>query len=157
MMSLKINRTLQLLIIGIAVGALILAAPQPGSVRSTANRYFLIEASQFAFSPAILRVNPGDRVTIDLVGIDVVHGIYIDGYGLKISADPGQTTRLTFTADRQGLFRFRCSVPCGQLHPFMIGKLFVGPNWLFLRASLLAALSVVIVYIWTHLHHSALI
>ena len=87
-----------------------------------------------------MQVNPGDQVTIDLVATDVVHGIYIDSYELQASADPGQTARLTFIADQAGLFRFRCLVPCGQLHPFMLGKLQVGPNLIFLRAVLLSLL-----------------
>jgi heme/copper-type cytochrome/quinol oxidase subunit 2 len=38
-------------------------------------------------------------------------------------------------ADQPGSFRFRCSVTCGALHPFMIGKLNVGPNWLLWKAA----------------------
>ena len=79
-----------------------------------------------AYSPSILHVNRGDRVTIELVSQDVVHGLSVDGYDLEISADPGQTALLAFTADRPGTFRLRCSVTCGSMHPFMIGKLQVG-------------------------------
>ena len=85
-------------------------------------------------------VNPGDRVTIELVSTDVVHGMYIDGYDLDVQADPGQPQRLTFIADRAGMFRFRCSVTCGELHPFMIGKLHVGQNTLLWRGMGLAVL-----------------
>lgn len=87
-----------------------------------------IEASQYEFEPGVIQVNPGDRVTIELVATDVVHGLYLDGYDLQVTADPGQTARLTFIADRSGTFRFRCSVSCGAMHPFMIGKLRVGNN-----------------------------
>jgi len=59
----------------------------------------------------------GDHVTIDLVSTDVVHGLYLDGYDLNVTADPGQTATLSFVADRSGSFRFRCSVTCGALHP----------------------------------------
>jgi heme/copper-type cytochrome/quinol oxidase subunit 2 len=66
----------------------------------------------------------------------------IDGYNLEMTADPGQTARLTFLTDRPGAFRFRCSVTCGNMHPFMIGKLYVGQNMLLLRASALGILLV---------------
>jgi heme/copper-type cytochrome/quinol oxidase subunit 2 len=54
-----------------------------------------------------------------------------------------QTARLTFVADRPGAFRFRCSVTCGPLHPFMIGRLIVGANVWWWRMIGLAALAVV--------------
>jgi heme/copper-type cytochrome/quinol oxidase subunit 2 len=131
-------------------GALALAAlavvwvPWPASAPAPVDRTIRIEAGDFAFTPPILHANPGDRVTIELVSRDYVHGLHLDGYGLELTADPGETARLTFTADRSGTFRFRCSVTCGALHPFMIGKLSVGPSNLWMRGaalSLLAALA----------------
>ena len=121
----------------------ILFLPFPGNVAEPVERTFQIEASQFAYSPAILSVNPGDQVTIELLATDVVHGLSIDGYKLETTSDPGQTARLTFVADRQGSFRFRCTVTCGNLHPFMIGKLQVGQNELLWRGALLAGLALI--------------
>jgi heme/copper-type cytochrome/quinol oxidase subunit 2 len=107
----------------------------PGSQAAT--RVFRVEARQFEYSPAAFRVNPGDTVTIQLVSTDVVHGLYLDGYGVSVTADPGQTAELTFIADRAGAFRLRCNVTCGAMHPFMIGKLTVGTNeWLYRSISL---------------------
>jgi len=118
----------------IMVGTGLLLAPVPLSRPEPAARTIRIEASSFAFDPGTVRVNEGDRVTLELVARDVVHGLYIDGYDLSVTADPGQTARLSFVADRPGSFRFRCSVACGALHPFMVGKLKVGRNWLLWRA-----------------------
>mgnify|MGYP001124591711 CR=1 FL=1 len=122
---------------------LILFLPIPGNAAESVEKTFQIKASQFAYSPAILSVNPGDRVTIELLATDVVHGLSIDGYKLETTSDPGQTARLTFVADRQGSFRFRCTVTCGNLHPFMIGKLQVGQNALLGRGTLLAGLALI--------------
>jgi heme/copper-type cytochrome/quinol oxidase subunit 2 len=124
------------------VALLILAVPLPAGFAASSERTFHIQASRFEYSPPVLRVNPGDRVTIELEATDVVHGLLIDGYNLEMTADPGQTSRLTFLADRPGAFRFRCSVTCGNMHPFMIGKLYVGQNMLLLRASALGILLV---------------
>jgi nitrous oxide reductase len=124
------------------VAALAVAvAPAPASSAAPADRHIRIEASSFEYAPAGLHVNPGDRVTLELAAQDVVHGLYLDGYGLNVEAEPGQPGRITFVADRPGAFRFRCSVTCGPLHPFMIGRLDVGPNWLLLRGVLLALLA----------------
>lgn len=124
------------------VALLILAVPLPAGFTAPSERTFQIQASRFQYTPAVFRVNPGDQVTLELAASDVVHGLSIDGYGLEMTADPGQTTSLTFVADRPGAFRFRCSVTCGNLHPFMIGKLYVGQNTLLWRASALSMLVV---------------
>ena len=123
------------------VALLILFFPVPETRSTPVERTFRIQASQFAYNPAVLSVNPGDRVIIELLATDVVHGLAIDGYDVETISDPGQTARLSFTADRQGTFRFRCSVTCGNMHPFMIGKLQVGRNGLLWRGALLAVLA----------------
>ena len=115
--------------------------PMPSFVGAPTERVFKIQASQFQYLPAELTVNPGDKVTIELTATDVVHGLSMDGYNLETTADPGQTARLTFTADKEGSFRFRCTVTCGNLHPFMIGKLHVGQNMLLWRGMALAVLA----------------
>ena len=131
-----------LIVIGL-LGLVIGLAPLPSFAVPPTDRTVRIEASSFNYSPSAVTVNPGDRITFELVATDVVHGLYLDGYDLNLTADPGQTARLSFIADWPGAFRFRCSVTCGPLHPFMIGKLNVGPNWLLWRAVGLVLLAAV--------------
>jgi heme/copper-type cytochrome/quinol oxidase subunit 2 len=118
----------------LAAALVIIVAPVPRRQAVPADRTIPIEASQFSFTPSTLTVNPGDRVTLELRSTDVVHGLYLDHYDISVAVDPGQVATLSFVADRPGSFRFRCSVPCGDIHPFMIGRLRVGPNWLLIRA-----------------------
>lgn len=127
------------MILGLALAA-IAFLPIPYRPHPPREQIIRIEAGDFEYKPAQIRVNPGDRVTIELVSTDVVHGLYIDQYGLEVKADPGQPQRLSFTADLSGVFRFRCSVTCGALHPFMIGKLYVGNNFFLWRAMGMATL-----------------
>jgi len=108
-------------------------------------RIYRIEARSFEYTPPTIQVNQGDNLTIEFASTDVVHGLYIDGYDLNVVADPRQTATLTFIADRSGSFRFRCSVTCGALHPFMIGKLEVGVNWLWWQAVGFTVLTVIAV------------
>jgi heme/copper-type cytochrome/quinol oxidase subunit 2 len=122
----------------------IASVPLPIASAAPTDRHFRIEASSFQYTPEAITVNLGDHVTIDLAATDVVHGLYIDGYDLNATADLGQTGSLSFIADRSGVFRFRCSVTCGALHPFMIGKLNVGSNellWRGLGFAMLAAVA----------------
>jgi heme/copper-type cytochrome/quinol oxidase subunit 2 len=126
----------------LALTLLILFAPLPIAAAAPIERQIRIEASLFQFAPAEIQINPGDRVTVELVSSDVVHGFSLDGYDFALQADPGQTVTGTFVADKAGVFRFRCSVPCGNLHPFMIGKLQVGPNLLLGRGIALGLLAV---------------
>lgn len=131
-----------LLLLFIMTGLVVAFAPLPVSSITPQERIFQIDARQFAYSPAELKVNAGDKVIIQLVSTDVVHGLYIDGYDVSVEADPGQTKTLTFTANKPGSFRFRCNVTCGAMHPFMIGKLTVGRNDWLLRSAGLAVIAV---------------
>ncbi len=134
--------SLRWIMIGLIALAIALV-PFPIASAAPTERHIRVEASSFQYTPEAISVNPGDHVTLDLVATDVVHGLYLDGYDLNTTADPGQTASLSFVADRSGMFRFRCSVTCGALHPFMIGKFNVGPNQLLWRGIGLALLAVV--------------
>ncbi len=125
----------------LALVALLL--PLPAAARTPVEHHVLIDARMFAFEPSRVRVGLGDTVTMTLVSEDVVHGVYVDGYDVDVKAEPGKPAQATFVADRLGKFRFRCSVTCGAMHPFMIGELVVGPNIPFWRAA--AALLIVAV------------
>jgi len=127
----------------------ILLAPVPFSTRPLTH-HITMTAGQFAFDPPVLRVNQGDRVRLTLQASDVVHGFHLDGYGLQQRVEPGLSQEIEFVADRAGKFRYRCSVSCGTLHPFMIGELVVGPNLPFLRTVglLLVAVAAALAYLW---------
>lgn len=144
-------RRLQLLYLlpFVVVALVILLAPMPFSTRPDTHTINMT-ADQFAFDPPVLRVNQGDRVRLTLQASDVVHGFHLDGYGLQQRVEPGLSQQIEFVADKAGKFRYRCSVSCGTLHPFMIGELVVGPNLPFVRTVglLLVAVAATLVYLW---------
>jgi heme/copper-type cytochrome/quinol oxidase subunit 2 len=120
--------------------------PLPANAGTPQARTITIDARQFAFEPATLDVQRGDTVTLHLESLDASHGLSIDGYGVDIQAEPGKSAEVTFVADKAGTFKFRCSVTCGALHPFMIGELTVEPDLPLARAiavTLIAAVSAV--------------
>ena len=135
------NTKYQFAAVAVVLAIMILVVPAPLTWAAPQERRVRIEASQFQFTPSVVNVNPGDKVTIDLTTTDVVHGLYVDDYAVSTTADPGQTSRLTFVADKAGTFALRCFAPCGPLHPFMVGKLNVGPNWLLWRAMGVAGIA----------------
>lgn len=128
-----------LVLAGLALAVMLV--PFPIKADSPTARSFHIDARRFEYIPAILQVNPGDRVTIELAAMDVVHGLSIDGYNVETSADPGQPATISFVANRSGSFRFHCTVTCGNLHPFMTGELLVGQNSFMWRAITLVGLA----------------
>lgn len=133
--------------LGLALAVLLMPLPASGP---PATREVTIKAEQYAFDPSIVQVNRGDRVILTVQAWDVVHGLYLDDYGIDVRVEPGVSERIEFVADRSGKFRFRCSVACGTLHPFMIGELVVSPNLPFVRAVglVLVALAATLFYLW---------
>lgn len=113
-----------------------------------------ITARQYAFLPHRIEVEPGDEVHLRLVSTDVVHGFFLEGHDIEAEIRPGspfarvrhpstdegfqEVEEIVFTAGRPGKYRYRCSVTCGTLHPFMQGEMIVRPNRLY-RASLAAS------------------
>ncbi len=116
------------------VALVIVFVPFPAWKAQPVSRTFYLDARRFQYNPAILRVEPGDTVTIILATSDVMHGLSIDGYGFETMAQPTRMGKITFVADRSGAFRFHCTVVCGNMHPFMTGELVVGQNTLLIRS-----------------------
>jgi heme/copper-type cytochrome/quinol oxidase subunit 2 len=139
-------------LIWLPVLALMLAIwliPFPRTAHATTHE-IMLDATQYEYAPGRVRVNQGDRVVITLTSSDVVHGFYLDGYGLERRVEPGVSQQITFTADKAGKFRYRCSVSCGPLHPFMIGELVVASNTPYWRAMglVLIAAGGMLMYLW---------
>jgi heme/copper-type cytochrome/quinol oxidase subunit 2 len=91
-------------------------------------RVITIKAKRFEYAPNQITLQKGDLVTIRLESLDVTHGLYLDGYGIKVKANPAEVGQVTFVADKTGRFTWRCSETCGEFHPYMVGYLTVEPN-----------------------------
>ena len=127
-------------------------------------RSITITAHKYAYDPPVLRVNRGDRLRIRLVARDVTHGFYLEGYDLDAKVRPDNPTfwlrhpsegeayeevkEISFVADHTGKFRYRCSITCGYMHPFMQGELIVRPNYLY-STSLGLLLALAAGMLWT--------
>lgn len=136
-----------LVLLGIA---LVLILPIDRTTIPSTQQHIDLRASQFEFMPGRVLVNQGDTITFTVRADDVVHGIYLDGYGIETRVVPGVAQQISFTAYDSGKFKFRCSVSCGRLHPFMIGELIVRPNQPFWKAALIILISLIgmLTFLW---------
>lgn len=83
------------------------------------------EASTYRWLPGTLVVNQGDEVTLEIMGINgKEHPSVIEGYDVKFNVLRGQLTRVTFKADKAGVF----NISCGGHAPAMTGQLIVLPR-----------------------------
>lgn len=125
----KAFNLLLLLIATVMLASLILFIKQGTATPQI--RQIEVIAKKFFYTPGKITLNRGDKVTIRLISEDVHHGLYIDGYDLNTTAYPGSNGSITFRADKTGTYQFRCSVTCGEHHPYMVGSLRVLPNTRF--------------------------
>lgn len=104
-------------------------APLPGvaaSRQDTSVKTFDVVAKRFAFEPATLEVQQGDRVRIVITSADGVHGISIRKFKVNTLIPRGGTpVTVEFTASEAGTFPIVCSEACGDGHATMRGSLVV--------------------------------
>ena len=67
-----------------------------------------------------LRVPVGQPVTLEITSNDVIHSFWVPDLGGKLDANPGLTNRMSFTAERAGVYRGVCAELCGAGHPLML-------------------------------------
>jgi cytochrome c oxidase subunit 2 len=79
---------------------------------------------QWAWDPAEIKVNYGEKVILIMHNADVPHSISIPDLNVN-SAIPEEGAIVTFTASKKGTFDFFCDTPCGKGHSQMRGKITV--------------------------------
>lgn len=86
---------------------------------------FNVRAFNWGFNPATIEVKAGDKVVLHVTTDDIDHGLAINEFLVNKRVQPGQTTNIEFMADKRGTFEIYCSVPCGEGHLGMKGKLII--------------------------------
>ena len=127
-----------------AICAAVMLVAASGDDLAVTEREISIVARQWGFTPHRIFVNTGDAIELRLVSLDVVHGFYLEGHRLEAEIRPGklgfmardpsagedfrEVESIRIVAGLPGKYRYRCSVTCGTLHPFMQGEMIVRPN-----------------------------
>ena len=82
-------------------------------------------ASNFSFSPSIIKAKQGDTIKIKLTGADAEHSFYLPAFKVDSAVMPGETKTFSFKVTKKGTFAFTCHIPCGSGHKDMKGTVIV--------------------------------
>ena len=79
------------------------------------------EVETYRWDPGTIVVNKGDIVTLEIVGINgASHPFTIEGYDVSGTIMRGQVTRVTFTADKAGIFKINCSTHLPTMTGYLV-------------------------------------
>lgn len=110
----------------LAAAAVVAAAGiRTAGAAGAAQRVIRIEAHKFAYAPNMIRVAPGETVTLELLALDFPHGFHIPELKLRADLVPGKVVTLELKAGRAGQYAFLCDNFCGSGHEEMHGTLVV--------------------------------
>jgi len=86
-----------------------------------------ITAKRFEFTPNKIELRHGQKVTLNLISLDITHGFALPEFGIETELLPNESKKVTFIADRKGNFPFVCNVICGSTsnHASMVGDIIV--------------------------------
>jgi plastocyanin len=83
------------------------------------------EVSAYIWQPSQIIVNEGDEVTLEFVGINgAAHPTSLAAFGQTFTVKRGHAHRVTFVADKAGIF----GITCSNHAPSMTGELIVMPK-----------------------------
>jgi len=88
-------------------------------------RVITMSVTDFAFAPNSITVKSGENVTLQLTGVEGVHGFAVPALGIDEAVGPGETIRVTIPTDQVGTFDFFCNIPCGEGHRDMKGSIII--------------------------------
>ncbi len=65
----------------------------------------------YRYTPGTVIVNEGDTVTLEIAGINgKEHPFHLEGYDVSGNVKRGEVTRVTFKADKAGIFKLVCEI-----------------------------------------------
>ena len=92
---------------------------------ATGMRTVHMDVTDWAFTPSTITLKKGEKITLELTGVDGDHGISAPDLGIEKKFEAGETVMVTVPTDKTGTFNFRCNVPCGHGHRDMTGTIII--------------------------------
>jgi cytochrome c oxidase subunit II len=86
-----------------------------------------VVSKMWSFKPSPLKVPKGSVVDFYLTSSDVVHGFYIDGTDVNLTAIPNVVNYAQVRFDNPGKYQVLCHEYCGSGHHDMVGTIEVTP------------------------------
>jgi hypothetical protein len=81
-----------------------------------------------SFEPATIYIQRDDSVVFRFRSADVFHQFYVPELGIgPVDIDPGHEKKISFRAEKAGVFRYYCTSQCGGCHFYMQGWIVVTP------------------------------
>jgi protein-disulfide isomerase len=82
-------------------------------------------AELWKFTPNVVRVKQGEKVTLEVTGVSGTHGLSIPALGINETVIQGNTVRIDLPTDKVGTYDFLCSIQCGSGHSDMTGQIVI--------------------------------
>ncbi len=92
---------------------------------SADGRTILMTVTNFKFEPSKITIKKGEKIKLQVTGVEGTHGLAIPDLGVNVSVAPGQTVTIDIPTTKTGTFSFFCSIPCGSGHRDMRGTIVI--------------------------------
>jgi len=98
-----------------------------GGASSDAPLNLILKAKDIAFDVTHFEAKQGQTINITYTNEGALeHNFVIEEFDVAANILPGETTTITFTANKTGAFKYHCTIP-GHTEAGMVGEIIVTP------------------------------
>jgi len=98
---------------------------QPSGTVENGRRVIRMTVRRYAFEPDFIVVYEGETVQLEVVSLDMLHGLQIKTFDIEKTLPRGERRTITFLADRPGRYEFRSHIYCGPEQHLLRGELII--------------------------------
>jgi cytochrome c oxidase subunit II len=89
----------------------------PGAMSDA--RVIKMTVSDWSFQPSTIAAKKGEKVVLELTGVDGIHSLAIPALNMNVRVEPGKTVTVVLPTDVAGTYEAMCRIPCGAGHKDM--------------------------------------